>query len=75
MNVIETEHEFTQQEIQEKINRWENKCSERTEEIKWLWKHRHDKTNRLVRLQRMRFLIRGLRRVREDLHYWRSLAD
>lgn len=70
--VIEVEHEFTQQEIREAVDRWENKVWETTQQLRFLWKTRKLKCwpNKTIRVE-----IQRLRVLREDLHYWRSLAD
>lgn len=67
---------LTRKEINRGYNAARLTVENTTEEIQWIWKHRHDKEkNRLVRLQRVRTLIRWLRRAEDDLEYWRSLLD
>lgn len=67
---------YTRREIERGLNAARLSVENLTEELQWIWKHRHDKERmKLYGLRRIRILIPWLREKREDLHWWRSLAD
>jgi len=71
MTTIESdvEYELTEDEIQERADRLENKVRETEETIKALWKLRNrSKTAR----EALPSIIRLLRIVREDYSWWRQ---